>query len=205
MTGFLALLFALALAMPAAAQTQAPAQKPQTSKEMDVTGNQPWTDTGVDLQPGQTVTIAAIGKLQYMDGSSPGPQGVARSWRDLIRAMPVYSAGRGALIGRWGSDEASQPFLIGASLQLRVRVAGRLFLGINGPSGDTANGGFHVKIEISINASTSPPSAAQVSNQPVSNVISSGGSSVANSPAGTTSGNTSTLPNGSAAASTSAA
>jgi hypothetical protein len=205
MTGFLALLFALALAMPAAAQTQAPTQKPLTSKEMDVTGNQPWTDTGVDLQPGQTVTIAAIGKLQYMDGSSPGPEGVARSWRDLIRAMPVNSAGRGALIGRWGSDEASQPFLIGPSLQLPVRVAGRLFLGINGPSGDTANGGFHVKIEISSNASTSPPSAAQVSNQPVSNVTSSGGSSVANSPAGTTSGNTSTLPNGSAAASTSAA
>src|ERR1700730_414304 len=140
MKWFLSLLFALAMATHADAQSQAPPQTPQTSKELEVTGNKPWTDTGVDLRPGQTVTITATGNLQYMDGSSPGPQGVARSWRDLIRAMPVNSAGRGALIGRWGSDEASQPFLIGASLQLRVRVAGRLFLGINGPSGDTANG-----------------------------------------------------------------
>jgi LssY C-terminus len=198
------LLFALALAMPAAAQTPAPAQTSQTSKELEVTGNQPWTDTGVDLKPGQTLTITATGSLQYMDGTSPGPQGVARSWRDLIRAMPVNSAGRGALIGRWGSDEAAQPFLIGASLQLPVRVVGRLFLGINGPSGDTANGSFHVKIEISGKASTSSPSTAQVSNQPVSNVTSAGESSLANSPAGTTSSNTSIIPTGSAATSTSA-
>src|SRR5580693_9064014 len=121
MKWFLPPLFALALAMPGAAQTQAPAQAPPTSKELEVTGNQPWTDTGVDLQPGQTVTITATGKLQYMDGNTPGPQGAARSWRDLIRAMPVNSGGRGALIGRWGSDEAAQPFLIGASLQLPVR------------------------------------------------------------------------------------
>ena len=205
MKWFLLLLLALGLAMPAAAQTQAPAQKPQTSKELDVTGSQPWTDTGVDLQPGQTATITATGKLQYMDGTTPGPQGTARSWRDLIRAMPVNSAGRGALIGRWGSDEAAQPFLIGPSLQLPVRVAGRLFLGINGPSGDTANGNFHVKIEISGNTSTSSPSTAQVSNQPVSNVTSAAVSSLANSPAGTTSTNTSTLPTVPPSASTAAA
>src|SRR6266853_2477082 len=131
MKWLLPFLCALTLAMPAAAQTQVPAQSPQTSKEIEVTGNRPWTDTGVDLQPGQTVTITATGKLQYMDGNSPGPQGVARSWRDLIRAMPVNSAGRGSLICRWGSVDAAQPFLIGASLQLPVRVAGRLFLGIN--------------------------------------------------------------------------
>jgi hypothetical protein len=204
MKWFLPPLFALALAMPGAAQTQAPAQAPPTSKELEVTGNQPWTDTGVDLQPGQTVTITATGKLQYMDGNTPGPQGAARSWRDLIRAMPVNSGGRGALIGRWGSDEAAQPFLIGASLQLPVRVAGRLFLGINGPSGDTANGSFQVRIEISGNASTSSPTAAQGSKQPVSNVTSAGGSSLADSPAGTISSNTSTSPNAPASASNSA-
>src|ERR1700736_6219252 len=102
MKGFLPLLFALVLTIPTVAQTQAPAQTPQTSKELDVPGNQPWTDTGVDLQPGQTVTITATGKLQYMDHSAPGPQGAARGWRDLVRSMPVNSAGRGALIGRWG-------------------------------------------------------------------------------------------------------
>jgi hypothetical protein len=201
----LPLLCAFALAQSTAAQTPAPAQTPQKVHELDVSGNQPWTDTGLDLQPGQTVTITATGKLQYMDGNSPGPQGAARGWRDLIRAMPVNSAGRGALIGRWGSDEAAQPFLVGASLQLPVRVTGRLFLGINGPSGDTANGSFHVKIEISGNASVSQPSAAPVSNQPVSAATSAGGTSLADSSSSPTSSTTSTSPGSSAPASSTAA
>ena len=203
MKGFLLLLLALILVIPAAAQTQAQAKPSQTSKELDVPGSQPWTDTGVDLLPGQTITITATGKLQYMDGTSPGPQGTARSWKDLLRAMPVNSAGRGALIGRWGSDEAAQPFLIGASIQLRVRAAGRLFLGINGPSGDFGNGSFHVKIEISGNTSTSSPAPASNSNQPVSSAGSADERSVANSPASTTSSITSA--SSSAANTTSAA
>jgi len=187
MRGILPFLFALAVTMPAAAQTQAPAQAAQTSKELDVPGNQPWTDTGVDLEPGQTVTITATGKLQYMDGSSPGPQGTARSWKDLVRSMSLNSAGRGALIGRWGSDETAQPFLIGASTQLPVRAAGRLFLGINGPTGDSAKGSFHVKIEISGNASISSRSTSPSSNQSAAASPSTRESSLANSPAGTTS------------------
>jgi LssY C-terminus len=188
MRGILPLVFALALALPTAAQTQAPAQAPQTSKELDVPGNQPWTDTGLDLQPGQTVTITATGKLQYMDGSSPGPQGTARSWKDLVRSMSVNSAGRGALIGRWGTDETAQPFLIGVSTQLPVRAAGRLFLGINGPTADSAKGSFHVKIEISGNASISSHSTSPSSNRSAAAVPSTGESTLANSPGGTTSG-----------------
>ena len=164
-------------------------------------GNQPWTDTGVDLHPGQTVTITATGNLQYMDGNTPGPQGTARSWKDLVRAMPVNTAGRGALIGRLGSDDAGQPFLIGASIQFPVRVTGRLFLGINGPSGDSANGSFHVKIEISSNASVSSPATTPSSNPPAPAGASAGGSTLADSPAGTTSSISSTSPSGSASTS----
>jgi hypothetical protein len=119
--------------------------------------------------------------------------------------MPVNSAGRGALIGRWGSDEAAQPFLIGATIKLPVRAAGRLFLGINGPSGDTGNGSFQVKIEISGNASGSSTSAAPVSNQSGSSTASTGGSSLGNSPTSTTSSTTSGSPSGSASASSPAA
>src|SRR4030081_777505 len=182
-------LCALALAISAAAQTQTP----QKAHELDVPGNQPWTDTGIDLQPGQTVTITATGKLQYMDNSSPGPQGAARGWRDMVRALPVNSAGRGALIGRLGSDEAAQPFLIGGSGQLPVRVAGRLFLGINGPAGDTANGSFHVKIEISGNTLTSSAPPAPISNS-VSPAPATAGSGLPVPPAGPPLRPTSTLP-----------
>jgi len=166
-----------------------------------VPGNQPWTDTGVDLHPGQTVTITATGNLQYMDGNTPGPQGTARSWKDLVRAMPVNTAGRGALIGRLGSDDAGQPFLIGASIQFPVRVTGRLFLGINGPSGDSANGSFHVKIEISSNASVSSPATTPSSNPPAPAGALAGGSTLADSPSGTTSSISSTSPGGSASTS----
>ena len=127
-------------------------------------GNQPWTDTGVDLQAGQTVTITATGKLRYLDGNAPGPEGLGRSWMDLLRALPVNSAGRGALIGRVGSDEAAQPFLVGPKLQTPVRVAGRLYLGINGPSGDSAGGSFHVTLVISSAAAGSASANTTSSN-----------------------------------------
>jgi hypothetical protein len=171
MMRLLRLMCAFSLAICAAAQTQpsasqsapaATAASSSTKHELDVPGSSQWMDTGVDLLVGQSVTITATGTLQYMDGGTPGPQGAARSWRDLLRSMPVNSAGRGALIGRIGSDDVAQPFLVGAQFQLKVRVPGRLFLGINGPSGDSAQGGFHATIEVSgaETASASAPSSA---------------------------------------------
>ena len=156
LTIFCALAFGIIVSAPSRAQTpnHSPAQAnaAQSSAQshvLEVPGNQPWTDSGVDLQAGQTVIITATGKLSYMDGNAPGPEGLERSWSDVLRALPVNSAGRGALIGRVGSDEAAQPFLVGPKLQTPVRAVGRLYLGINGPSGDSAEGGFHVTIAIS--------------------------------------------------------
>jgi LssY C-terminus len=147
----------LLLAASAAAAPQTTTQTSQEIHKLDVPGNQSWTDTGLDVHPGQTVTIAAAGNLHYMDGSAPGPEGSPRSWKDLLRSLPVNSAGRGALIGRIGSSDATQAFLVGAKLQFPVRVAGRLFLGINGPSGDSAEGNFQVTVTIP--AVTPPPLA----------------------------------------------
>jgi hypothetical protein len=163
----------LVLAACAAAQTQ-PSAVPSKTHEVDVPGSASWTDTGLDLAAGQSVTITATGTLQFMDGGAPGPQGAARSWKDLLRSMPVNSAGRGALIGRIGSDDAAQPFLVGAELKLAVRAPGRLFLGINGPSGDSAQGSFHAKIEI-----WGPPAGEAGSNTPSSAPVSSGPTSKA--------------------------
>jgi LssY C-terminus len=144
-----ALLGAFLLAACAAAQTQPSPTASSNTHTLDIPGSAPWTDTGVDLLAGQTVTITATGTLQFMDGTAPGPQGAARSWKDLLRSMPVNSAGRGALIGRIGSDDAAQPFLVGAQLKITVRAPGRLFLGFNGPAGDSGQGSFHAKVEIS--------------------------------------------------------
>ena len=123
-----------------------------------------------------------------MDGGTPGPEGAARSWKDLLRSMPVNAAGRGALIGRIGSDDASQPFLVGAQLQLKVRAPGRLFLGINGPSGDSAQGSFHVKIQISGAAAVSSSAPAALSSSPTTDAAKPAkGSNLANPSAVTSS------------------
>jgi hypothetical protein len=146
------------LAVCAPAQTQPSATGPTDTHEVDISGSKLWTDTGVDVTPGQSLTISATGSLQFSDGNSADPQGAWRGWKDLLRSMPVNSAGRGALIGRIGSDDAAQPFLVGAQFNLKVRVPGRLFLGFNGTSSDTAQGSFHATIQVS--GSASPASAS---------------------------------------------
>jgi len=182
----------------AVAQTQTSSATSSKTHELDVPGSSQWTDTGVDLALGQSVTITATGALQFMDGNSPGPEGAARGWKDLLRSMPVNSAGRGALIGRIGSDDAAQPFLVGAQLKFMVRVPGRLFLGINGPSGDSAQGGFKAKIEISGAASApSTPSAAPAgaaNATPASASSNATGTNLKNVSAGETSASSSTAP-----------
>jgi hypothetical protein len=54
------------------------------------------------------------------------------------------------LIGRLGTDDAAQAFLVGTSKEYTAPVAGRLFLGINQSMKDAAaaQGSFHVKIEV---------------------------------------------------------
>jgi hypothetical protein len=85
-----------------------------------------------------------------------------------------------------------------------VRVTGRLFLGINGPSGDTANGSFHVKFEISGAAAVSSSSAAPASNSPVTAVNPTSESNLADSPTGTaTSATSGPTPSDSASSSSS--
>ena len=71
--------------------------------KVKISGQQPWTDTGVDLIAGDHVTVSSTGQLNYMENSAVGPQGVTRTWKDTLRALPVNDAGRGALIARIGT------------------------------------------------------------------------------------------------------
>jgi hypothetical protein len=84
-----------------------------------------------------------------------GPDGLPRGWADLIHQYAIRDAGHGALIGRIGSDAYAQAFLVGASKEYDVPVAGRLFLGINQSMSEasTADGSFHVKVEVLVEGS----------------------------------------------------
>ena len=121
----------------------------RVSQEVQLTGDASWMDTGIDVQPGEHVVITATGKLRYSDAKEDnGPDGLARGFRDLLRILPFNEAGRGALIGRIGDQDAAQPFLIGSHSDVVAPVAGRLALGINQAGNDTGSGTYVARIEV---------------------------------------------------------
>src|SRR5271163_3531764 len=105
----------------------APTGKLRVSQEVQLTGDDTWIDTGIDIHAGERVLITATGKLRFADQKSDnGPEGLARGFKDLLRILPYNEAGRGALIGRIGDKDIAQPFLIGAKHDFVAVVDGRL-------------------------------------------------------------------------------
>ena len=133
----------------AAASAFAPSGKLRMSQEVQLTGDSSWVDTGIDVQAGEHVVASATGTLRYADQQTDTtPAGIARGFKDLLRNLPFNEAGRGAVIGRIGDKETSQPFLIGAKRDLVSPISGRLSIGINQLSSDTGDGTYSVRIEI---------------------------------------------------------
>ncbi len=116
--------------------------------KVKISGQQPWTDTGIDLIAGDHVTVSSTGQLNYMENAAVGPQGVTRTWKDTLRALPVNEAGRGALIARIGNDPNVVPFLVGPEKTFDANRSGRLFLGINQASNESGTGQFNAEIKI---------------------------------------------------------
>ena len=132
---------------PASAQT--PQGKKRLSQEVQLTGEESWIDTSIDVQAGEHVLIAATGKLRYADAKDDNsPDGFPRGFKDLLRVLPFNEAGRGALIGRIGDKDTTQPFVIGARRDVIAPVSGRLSVGINQTTDDTGDGNYAVRIEV---------------------------------------------------------
>src|SRR6202140_2899564 len=148
--------------MGPSAQTQTGPAKTTSirSYEIEVPGTTEWVDTNIDVRGGAKLRFRATGQITYPTDQSYsgrsrtlgtfGPDGLPRGFADLIHQYAVGDAGHGALIGRVGSDTYARAFLVGASKQYTVPVAGRLFLGINQSVSEasTAQGSFHAKIEL---------------------------------------------------------
>jgi hypothetical protein len=139
---------------PAATTPSTPSATADTGKtrklayELDVPGASQWTDTGVEVAAGDRLVFTAAGNIQTSALQAASPDGLARGWRDLLRALPVNGAGSGALIARIGDPAAAVPFLVGASKEVTASSAGRLFLGINQLAGERSDGNFHVNLKI---------------------------------------------------------
>ena len=143
-------LLALAVLIGVATQSLAqdsPAALPTLTKELDISGDQQWTDTGIDVKLGESIHVESAGKMKYQTQYAT-PQGMKRSWADLTRSLPVNAAGAGSLIGRIGEGDAAIPFALGEKRDVSVRRTGRLFLGLNQAANEQGEGNFHAKVQV---------------------------------------------------------
>jgi pimeloyl-ACP methyl ester carboxylesterase len=113
--------------------------------DLEISAAKTWTDTGLDVAPGDSIGVEASGIVSYM-GKDTGPAGLVRGWVDMIKTFPLNDAKRGALIGRIGDSVAARPFLIGDRTERQTAVPGRLFLGINLGTGDRATGVYKIRL-----------------------------------------------------------
>jgi hypothetical protein len=151
---------ALVSAVPDGYAQAAAASGGAKSYKIEIQGTKQWVDTNINVRGGAKLRFTATGQITYPTDQSRagklhtqgtfGPDGLPRGFADLIHDYPVASAGHGALIGRLGSEDYAQPFLIGASIEYDVPVAGRLFVGINQSQSDagSATGSFEVTVEV---------------------------------------------------------
>lgn len=129
----------------------APAQTMQTTqtiaapvdKTVELAPSQSWVDTGLDLHPGDLVSISAttVGSGDQLCD----PQGLT----DLTNAgkLPLESALPGALLAKL-QEKAASPVFVGPNRQLKISEAGRLYLGTNLGANASCSGKFAVKIRV---------------------------------------------------------
>jgi hypothetical protein len=120
-------------------------ERPSGMRERDVSVDAAtaWKDTGIDLRPGQAVYFSASGRVRWGPGRQDGPEGEHGSPYNAGRPIPGRPAA--ALVGRIG--EGSDYFFIGDDKgAIRVRGAGRLYLGINDDYLKDNSGSFRVTV-----------------------------------------------------------
>lgn len=118
---------------------------------------QQWTDTGLNLQSGDTVEISS-GAASSDDGTPAcDPKGVSAASADL----PLPTAPAGALIARLHAQGAV-PLLVGAGTELQIEEPSHLALGMNMAGNAPCQGTLTVKVR-KISAATAPAAAASSS------------------------------------------
>ena len=159
------LFLTLALSVPLHAQS---GSSPR-DLTFQISASSPWTDTGLNLQTGDIVTIVAVPASSVSSDNAakrcdPAGQGDGSAKN---AGLPVPEAGAGALIAKLQAD--ASPILIGARNEVHIDKPSHLFLGMNMTSSSPAacQGGFEVKVQTSGSASdatkTNPSSTQQTS------------------------------------------
>jgi hypothetical protein len=112
-----------------------------------VNGNQPWTDTQINVRQGDRIVFSATGQVRVASGNSPeavaGPDG-AGAFNAPRNNYPYPPLPVGGLIAKVGND---RPFAIGSiNTPISMPDNGRLYLGINDDGHGDNSGAFYVTI-----------------------------------------------------------
>jgi hypothetical protein len=125
--------------------------RPRQGREKTVTvyANQPWTDTGIDVEPNMTFEITAEGTIDIGNRASSDPDG-NRNANLNTSSYPMNDVGVGALIGkiRYRDGRDSNYVFIGSrgAPTSEPNEYGRLFLGINDDFFRDNKGSYRVTI-----------------------------------------------------------
>ncbi len=113
-------------------------------KQVIVSADVAWNDTGIDVRSGQTVYFESQGQVRWGRDRRDGPAGERNSPPNPGRPMPNRNAA--ALIGKLGNS-SDDLFFIGAEAgAVRLRGSGRLYLGINDDVLTDNSGNFRVVV-----------------------------------------------------------
>jgi EF hand len=115
----------------------------QQQRTVRVIGTQRWTDSGITLRAGDSVTIAATGNMQLSSNSNDvsNPEGSSRR----APAAPVLNQGAGGLIA---NIDNYGPIFIGANHTFSAPVSGRLYFGVNDDHIADNRGEYSVNVTI---------------------------------------------------------
>ena len=110
-------------------------------RQVIVSADVAWNDTGIDVRAGQTMYFEAQGRVRWGRDRQDGPAGERNSPSNPNRPMGNRNAA--ALIGKIGNDM----FFIGDDTgPVRMRAAGRLYLGVNDDVLTDNSGNFRVVV-----------------------------------------------------------
>jgi hypothetical protein len=114
-------------------------------REVIVSGDVAFVDTGIDVRDGQPLYFESIGNVWWRRNDKTGPGGVIGTDRESNK-RPMPRRPLAGMIGKVGHESTDLFFIGDDPGPIRVRGSGRLFLGVNDDYFEDNHGNFRVVV-----------------------------------------------------------
>jgi hypothetical protein len=128
------------------ADVRPPRPRGLREKDVVVSGDVPFVDSGIEVRSGQQIYFESAGNVWWKPDERTGPAGENGSDRERDSRRPMPRRPTGALIGKVGQESPDLFFIGGDPGPIRVRSTGRLFLGVNDDYVQDNHGNFRVVV-----------------------------------------------------------